>query len=212
MDETWKLIFLAAPTLVTAIAAIIGLRAWYWQLVAKRRFEVAEQSITTFDRANDALSAIRSPGSFSREYDQISIPEGISPEQATAMRDYGIFHKRVHDRSEDFAEIAATAKLCEIYFGHQAADAMKALLAARITVLVAVDMMIEDSRQRHSAAPGAVEQRKKALSEYRADIIAVAKPNPLNERLAEARRVLASKCEPYLREQSFWEFLWGRKA
>lgn len=34
----WALV--AAPALITALAAVVGFRAWYWQLVAKHRFEV----------------------------------------------------------------------------------------------------------------------------------------------------------------------------
>jgi hypothetical protein len=59
MDEAAKWVLMAAPALITALAAIAGFRAWHWQLVAKRQFEVAEQAMTVAERTTDALGRIR---------------------------------------------------------------------------------------------------------------------------------------------------------
>lgn len=45
----------------TAAFAVAGLRAWRRELVGRRKFEIAEQTLSAFVEARDALAYVRSP-------------------------------------------------------------------------------------------------------------------------------------------------------
>jgi hypothetical protein len=47
VDDVVKVIQVLAPLLTVGLA-VLGLLAWHWQLVAKRKFEIAEQAATVF--------------------------------------------------------------------------------------------------------------------------------------------------------------------
>lgn len=110
--------------IVTISLAVVGLRAWYWQLIAKRRFEVAEQALICFNRACDAISAIRSVGSWSSEADSIKIAEGADPEQVALIRKYGVFGERANSQAEAFKDVRLNQILCELHISKSAATAV----------------------------------------------------------------------------------------
>lgn len=99
MDALVKIVQ-AIALVVTVTIFFLGLRAWYWQLVAKRSFEVAEQSILVFKRARDAISSIRNPMGWSSEHDQVKIPEGLPEEKRKNFRQYGILFDRANSEQK----------------------------------------------------------------------------------------------------------------
>src|SRR5260370_24456201 len=118
MDEAIRVAQLLSPLLMVGVA-IVGLRAWYWQLIAKRRFEVAEQAMTVFERANDALSIIRTQVLFGGDRERVEIPEGLDAAERAAHRNYGTYFVRLSDHAEAFETIRLSQVLCAPKYGSE---------------------------------------------------------------------------------------------
>jgi hypothetical protein len=213
MDELVKWL----PPFVTFGIALLGLRAWYWQLVAKRRFEVAEQAMTVFERANDALSAIRTQVLFGGD-ERVEIPQGLDAAERAAHRKYGTYFVRLNDHVEAFKSIRLAQVLCELHISQKAADALHVLFVVRHRVQNAAYMLITEDQELNSTEdPEKRAQIRKRIRSYNDDLIENRatgnKPVPTDrssQELDEARETLSAECRPLLREQTFWEFLWGR--
>lgn len=218
MDEAIKWAQLLSPLLTVGVA-IIALRAWYWQLVAKRRFEVAEQAMTVFEGANDALSGIRSRVSFGVEEERVEVPPYLDGDEKRLHRKYGIYFDRANDRAEAFKSIRLTQVLCELHISKSAADALNTLLQVRHKALAAVHMLIIDNPALHQQQePEKRDAMLKRNRAYEDDLLENRgtgdKPMPtdrLSQQLEDARATLEAECRPLLREQSLREFLWGRR-
>ena len=65
----WEAVFKVAPPLiqavsvaVTAVFAVIGLRAWRRQLLGRRKIEIAEGTLLATYKIKEAMAYIRNPG------------------------------------------------------------------------------------------------------------------------------------------------------
>jgi hypothetical protein len=145
-NEIWK----AAPPIVQAISiavtayfAVKSLRAWRQQLVGKRRFEIAEETIVAAYRVREALEWIRSPASWSGEATDRTKEAGET-EAVAQMRDtYFVPLKRIKETSEDFSQLGKTKLLARIHFGEPAEVAIQELIRIRHQVSVAARMLVD---------------------------------------------------------------------
>jgi hypothetical protein len=203
--------------LLTIIVALVGLRAWYWQLVAKRRFEIAEQALSVFETACDALSVIRDRGGFGVEEERVEVPEYYDGPEKAVRRKYGVYFVRASDRAEAFANIRATQVLCELHISKKASDALQVLFRVRHRALAAAHLLVMEDPHLHPEEEG--EARRARLDRVRSlehDLLenrgTENKPMPtdrLSQELDAARVELEAECRPLLREQTLVEFLWA---
>jgi hypothetical protein len=216
MDEAIRVAQLLSPLLTVAVA-IVGLRAWYWQLIAKRRFEVAEQAMTVFERANDALSIIRTQVLFGGE--RVEIPEGLDAAERAAHRKYGTYFVRLSDHAAAFETIRLSQVLCELHISQKAADALHVLFVVRHRVQNAAYMLFTEDQELNSTEdPEKRAQIRKRIRSYTSDLIENRatgnKPMPTDRsslELDQARETLSTECKPLLREQTLRDFVWGRR-
>ena len=114
----------AVSVMVTAFFASKSLNAWRKQLVAKRRFEISEDTIVAAYKARDALNWIRSPAVWSSEKIDRK-PEEYETESQKSMRDtYFAPIKRIHETAEDFAQLGKMRHLCQAHFGNEVSSAI----------------------------------------------------------------------------------------
>lgn len=219
MDESWKWVFMAAPTLITALAVVAGFRAWYWQLIAKRRFEVAEQVLIAFRRSTDAISAIRAPAFRSDEEQLVQLPTVLSPDQTTHYRRYGVYFDRAERHLDAFEAIRLAQLLCDTYLTNEAAAAMSTPTLVRDQVLFAAEMMIVD-RPTAAQNPGDPEyaelwerqrRHQRDLIERRDEAGMPQDGDRLSAQIDEAKAKIEAACAPLLRPQTFRAFICGSK-
>jgi hypothetical protein len=93
----------AASVAVTAVFAVIGLRAWRRQLLGRRKIEIAEGTLLAAYKIKEAMAYIRNPGAFvggSTRPRQADEPEGLA-----SLRDsYFVPLERMQKTSGDFDE------------------------------------------------------------------------------------------------------------
>lgn len=126
---------------VTAVFAILGLRAWRQQLIGRRKIEVAEGTLLATYKVKEAMAYIRNPGAFvggSTRPRQADESEGLA-----SLRDsYFVPLERMQKTSGDFAEFEKMQLLCQVYFGAEAGQPFERVKRARHAVWVAATMLI----------------------------------------------------------------------
>jgi hypothetical protein len=150
----WEALFKFAPSVlqavsiaVTAVFAIISLRAWRRQLLGRRKIEIAEGTLLATYKIKEAMTYIRNPGAFvggSTRPRQPDEPEGLA-----SLRDsYFVPLERMQKTSGDFAEFEKMQLLCHVYFGPEAGQPFERVKKVRHTVWVAATMLIRTAGDR----------------------------------------------------------------
>jgi hypothetical protein len=203
----------AAPILITVLVAVLGFRAWYWQLVAKRRFEVAEHALTVFGRASEALHRIRQGFVDGHEVrSAMAEAEKVPEPNRDPNPQWHVFSIRVDKLSEAFDAIRPAQLLCELHVSKRASDSLGVLLSQRNRVLTAAKFLAtglipaKEPEEREKIR----DQCKDVLWEMRDHTGKPTERDKVSALIDEARDALEVDCKPLLREQTFWEFVRGR--
>jgi hypothetical protein len=102
------------------ITTAIGLAMWQYQLIAKRRYDVAETALTIAARAVQALHNIRQAEASVEMAKRLS-PQGPPPELWLARQ------TRIQESAEVFSELESASKLVAMHFGQLAATSFRDL-------------------------------------------------------------------------------------
>jgi hypothetical protein len=107
----------AAAIVITAIFAVLGLRAWRGQLIGKRKVEIAEETLVLVYKIRNAIAYARLPVHGPTE-GLSRVRELAEEENFRKLRDsYFVPVERLRAYDEDFAKLERQALLCEVYFG-----------------------------------------------------------------------------------------------
>lgn len=212
MEEIVKLAQVIGP-LITVGIAVVGFRAWYWQLIAKRKFEIAEQAVTVWRRANDGLSFLRSPMVLGGEGDSVEIPEGLHGHQKLQLKRYRYVFERLNKISKDFEQVRLTQILVDLHISAKAGQSFDALFRVRHMVKVAAQMLVEDSDE-HLPPEQQKEQTHRQRGYHRELVEVRVNGKPIAEDkhsrvLDEAQEALEDECRRILRPKTFIEFVFG---
>jgi hypothetical protein len=96
-------------------AAIVGLGIWRYQLIAKRRYEIAEQALTVVNAAVIALYRIRRAKADSEAIASLN-PEGLNAEPWMATQ------FALQGSDADFTNLDSASKLIAMHFGDKTAQ------------------------------------------------------------------------------------------
>jgi hypothetical protein len=215
MDTLVKLVQAVAPFGTVAVA-MLGLWAWYSQMVAKRRFEVAEQAIHVFRQANDALSTLRNPMVWSGESAKVEIPDDAPDWKKKQIKQYGYVFSRLEGTNKPFADVRLTQILAGLHISPRAGECFEALFRARHLTWLAAHMLVEDC-EGYLPADEAKEQTVRRRSytddlwEVRRNDVPMEKDR-LSRMIDEAKTALEAECRPFLRAPTFWEFISNRRS
>jgi len=142
--------------LMASLAVLFGVNAWRRDFVGKRQIELAEEVLSLFYRARDAISHMRSPMAYSTESEHIVPVDGESPDRTHARRSVAPLYKRYEGYSELFADIHAARYRFMARFGDDDGKPFDDLRKTLNEIFVAADMMVmtagdsrsDDARQR----------------------------------------------------------------
>ncbi|MFH2128011.1 MAG: hypothetical protein ABIK12_15955 [Pseudomonadota bacterium] len=101
----WAEAITAASAAVTAITVVLGVTAWRWEFVGRRRIELAESALALFYEAEDVIKAIRSPFAYSGEGRSRKRSENETEEQSEILDQAYVAIERYQSREKLFAEL-----------------------------------------------------------------------------------------------------------
>lgn len=201
--------------ITTILVAILGFYVWHRQLTRKRHFEVADAALSTFSRAQAALTYARHSASFvyegkSRKRDQVELPADSEQLDALVVR-----VERLRRHSEAFDELERAAFAVEVHFGDAIAHQVRAPLRAYNRIVMATTCrmgspgMFEVAYDRRRRRPKAVDHSGSGVSDFGrggdtvADQVAI--------QLESAKADVENALRPYLVTPTFEEFLRMRR-
>ena len=123
--------------LIALVVFIFGLTAWKREYVGRRRIELAEDVLSLFYEAKDAISQIRSPLSMSFEGNtRVPIPNETDEERYIRRQSF-IPAERYNQRREVFNKIMSLRYRFGVVFGHDKEKPFDDLNSAVIDILYA---------------------------------------------------------------------------
>ena len=127
---------------ITAYYASRGLRAWRWQLIGKRKIEIAEETLVATYKVRSLFYYIRSPGAFGGEGTSRKRADDEKPGLASLKDSYFVPIERIQKTSDDFARLEKARLLCEVYFGARAGDPFDVIMRLNRKVAVSAQMLL----------------------------------------------------------------------
>jgi len=193
--------------LIALVSVILGLVLWRIQLIAKRRFEVAEEALIAFNAAKDALAYVRNPGGHTGEGKTRKSSQHEEPEIAQLRDTYFVPIERLNTVAEKFSSLRKTQLLCKYHFGDEACNAFDALFRARSDVLLAAQFLAEDAEDALRGREGGEKEANERKSWMRDVYSSGGDKDRIGKELEAAQTNLENICTPYLRYRAvFWPF------
>jgi hypothetical protein len=159
--ETTATVAQALAVTAAGIAAVWGLTTWRREMTARRRAELAEQTLAMFYEARDVISWARFPGSFR--------DEGSSREKGTAETEHEIHYKdamyvpveRLNQKSEFWGRFDAGRYPLMAVFGAKAAKPFDEVRKARNRVMLSARWLIRTYGEVDEDRPDRQQRREK---------------------------------------------------
>jgi hypothetical protein len=137
IEAVGKVIAALSP-IVTVALAIFGLFVWRLQLVAKRRFELAEEGLAAAIAVSLAYEAVRNPLRFSTEGSSRTKEEGEQSGTSKLLDEEFVPIERITRFNEEFTTLEKKAIVLEPHFGKEVTKHMWDLLRVRNRIVAAV--------------------------------------------------------------------------
>ena len=127
----------AVAAAAAAIQGIRSLTAWRNEALGRRRFEVAEDVLANFYRAQEILSFVRSPFISAGE---MTDEEGVD-ESLTSNSDY-VPLRRLHNHAEFFTSLRAKKQIFAALFGKENVDPFDEINRILNEIQAGVEMLV----------------------------------------------------------------------
>ena len=150
----WNFVLDLLKVLIPAgIAIFAALTGWRWQIVGKRRFELAERLLLQFNHAADIIQNTRLSESHSNEGTTRDRAEG-EPDNLTRLKDsYWVPIDRINKKIEVFAEARENELIARYFFGPEAEKCFQTIKESVDKVVIASRMLITTVRREGEPPP-----------------------------------------------------------
>lgn len=199
-DFLLDLLKVIIPAGIAIFAALVG---WRWQIVGKRRFELAEQLLLQFNHAADVLQNARIPMSRANEGSTRGRDEH-DPDEITRLKDsYWVPAERVNANIEVLAEARKNELIARYYFGPDAEKSFRAIKESADSVFEASRMLIMTVR--HDGRPPVDQAALDRQHRWERDIWGTFNnEDRIHVAISEARSKLEKVLTPELRNSARW--------
>ena len=193
----------AAPSVVTAITAIVGvyvakrgLDKWHIETIGKRKTELAEQSLVAFYEARDAIKWALSRGSFGGEGESRKALPDESSRQTEQRNVYFLPIERLNRDRELFARLRALRYPFIAYFGKDAGLPFNSIHEVHVDITTTASVLIQMT---NSDGTTGTFGSGNVGAEMEQKLWAVpGKPDSIGEKVDLAIQMLESICKPVL--------------
>jgi hypothetical protein len=203
MDLDW---FVFIAPIQAIILAVFGLAAWRIQLIAQRRFAVAEEAIIAFSMAKNALEYARNGFSFEGEGETMPADPLDSENATKRKRTFFVPIERLNKAQDRFAEVERIMLLARHHLGEPAFESFRDLLHVRNQVVNSAGALIR--RVDQDGEWGRSDDGRKFYRAREEDIWDQVNPDgELNAKIKKAERMLKDLCDRQARvTAALWPF------
>ena len=201
--ENWLKLAETIAVMSASATAISGINSWRRELTGKKRYELAEETLSLFYKAKDIIHAIRSPfGNADEGKSRPAVP-GETPGQKKARDQAYVLWERYLKHEETFNNIRALRYRFMAIFGSAAVkpfDYLKAIVhSLSYAVIVLSDAYCERSETHVSRTQAESEKMEKTIREFQAVTWeGIGKPDRINDDVNEIIAEIEKICIPVL--------------
>lgn len=192
-----KDILLSLAALMTAMAAVFGLRSWSIELRGRADFKVARNLMKATYKVRENLAASRSPMVIFSEFPNDYPGFGNATAVLEASAYDHIFKNRWEPVSKSLVELDSYALEAEALWGTEVKDRIESLKSCAREVVIAMEMIVRDKAEHgenfRADREFAAAMQSKAFAS-RSDI-----ENEMNTRIREAVSAIENNIRPHLR-------------
>ena len=185
--------------LTTLVTVVLGLGVWRYQLIEKRRYEIAEQALTVASKVAASLHQVRRAEA---DADALIL---LHPEMIRAAPWYATY-MQLQGSEAEAQSFSDAVKGVAMHFGNEAAAPLSQLQALRARVASAHSRLFYQSEK---AAPTA-----RQLDEWKCVVSQGGDDDPIARQIDELDKKIQKQFDKYLRP-SFWGLLlpfWRRRT
>ena len=177
------------------VTLFLGLVGWRFQLIGKRRTELAEEALLTFAQAVDAVKAIRSPATWSHEQEAVRKESGGAADEKLPGEVYRVTLWRIGENREKFAALRKVQLLCRYHFGDDAARPFDELHGQVHHIALSANMAASTARDE----PENLVALRREMKWEAAIWEGYGRPDDVADKLDAAQRDLEAILTPHLR-------------
>ncbi|HEX3857911.1 MAG TPA: hypothetical protein VHY30_11520 [Verrucomicrobiae bacterium] len=196
----------SVSVIFACLSIVLGVDAWRREYVGKRKIELAEDVLTLFYQARDAVRRIRRPWSNSSEGQNRKPTEHETPEEKNTLDRAYVAFERFEKEREIFTKIDVLRYRFMARFGQNTSKPFDDLRATVNDILFSAEILGTHYWQRQGRVkmtPEEFQNHLKEMHEHEANFWeGFSKEDPIKKRLEEAIKDLEKICRPIIEEQS----------
>lgn len=190
--------YLVTP-LATLFSLILGLAAWRFQLIEKRRYEIAEQALTAAEAAVDALKFARSRITFAGEGLTRKADPGESESETKAKNFCFVPVERLKNSNDTFKEVFRLQALCEFHFGPEAKGPFSEVISVHEEIRNLALTLMDMADDEHDGDLGRRDARRRIRAKLYGTASGEQPEDVIGERIEKVNRDVKRIFGPYLR-------------
>lgn len=188
--------------------AIYGIDSWRREHRGKRQIELAEDTLSLFYEAKDALAYIRSPMSFSSETEEIERGENETEDQFEARKKASIVFVRFNNKSELFNKIHAMRYRFMALIGKEEAEPFINLRKIEDDIFFSARTLVRLWARNHFRTDEQWDKHFEQTQEHEDVIWSYGKDDKILIRIENVIKEIENICEPIIAgEKSLHKFL-----
>ena len=199
----WLDLAQTSAIIAASITAIIGINSWRRELKGKKRYELAEETLSLFYKVKDIISAIRSPFGHADEGKSRPVAPGENPEQKKARDRAYVLWERYLKHEDTFNKLRTVRYRFMAIFGKEATKPFDDLgnivkgFASAVTVLS--DAWYRQSQTYLPRTKEEIDKLEDLIDTYRAFFWeGMKKPDQINEIVTNMISGIEEICIPVL--------------
>lgn len=192
--------------IIASLSAIFGINSWRREMRAKKRFELAEEVLSLFYEAIDAVAAMRSPVGFIGEGETRKPGSEESPEQKRALDQAYVAIERYHKNQEVFSKIRALRYRFMAIFGSSKVEPFESLALVLNDIFMAshrLGRLWQEQARLDSRTPEFNRMMDK-IEKQEAIFWAQSENDAINQKLKTIREQIEGTCGKVLLAKSNW--------
>jgi hypothetical protein len=151
-----------AITIAIAVGGFRTFDGWKREKLEERRIDIAFEALTLAYQSQGVFDAIRNPGSFGYESENMPRWDGESDENYNYRKSYYVILKRIDDNKDFFMQSWKLQPRFMAMFGPEKEQLFKTLHMARVDVMIAAQMLMRRDDSPYTEEKGKRRMRMEA--------------------------------------------------
>jgi len=192
-------ILASIATIIASVTVVYGIKTWHKEFIGKRQIELAEDTLTLFYEAQDAIQYIRSMFGHSGEGEKRKPELGETSDETRILNQAFVPIERYNANRETFNKIGTLQYRFMARFGKDASQPFEKILKIKNELLMAARLVGEYNIDVHHSRVPPDSKEKELITPYKRIIRwDQSEDDPTNLKVKEAIEEIENICTPII--------------